>query len=188
MQNQQVDVSCRSGGRTLPFLFSMLGGGGAASKPPSAATAAAPPGACVSSKLFGSILQQHCCRGPAGQPTAPMQDSPHPAISRQQQAASPWSTHSGDSDTLARPAHAAAHDCTGRQAGGECSSPHELVQAFLQACASPGVLKALAVLAQNNLLPVPLAVLSVGDADESQTGEGMHPVAVSACACTQHRP
>jgi hypothetical protein len=75
------------------------------------------------------------------------------------------------------PAAAAAAAAT---AGGARSSPQGLVQAFLQACASPGVLKALAVLAQNNLLPAPLAVLSVGDADESQAGKCMHHFAASA--------
>lgn len=173
MQNHQLDFSCKQN-FTLPSLNSMLGSSAAASKPQASAgaatahtqqaTTAVNPAlaACVSSMLPGSIEEQH---------HAGMQDnSAHHPNSLQEPTALPIAspssgfvpTHAPQSVSTATNQYS---DAAGAVEAGSAraavrSGELDTVKAFLHACASPGVITALAVLAQNSLMPV-LPVLPV---------------------------
>jgi hypothetical protein len=166
MQHHQLDMSCKHS-FALPSLHSMLGSGAAASKLPSgsaaeatAATAAA--GGRVSTA--GMMPQDQDIN---------MQDCPAGACSSEQQAAgrqgslwsSSWSPAAGTAHArLAAPVADAGCGAAGAESA---QSVSQLAHAFMQACASPGAVAALAVLDHNNLLPV-LPVESPSDESASE--------------------
>lgn len=173
MQNHQVDVNSKPT-FSLPSFHSMLGSTAAASEPQAAHPASAAEAVAdlasahdgrISSNLFGSINDQL----PAE--LAAMQSSP---CSPQKPAASPWTPPSCSDHTPALGTDSRAPATSTVPAGSPAlgagrGSWRELVEAFLNACSSPGAVDALAVLVQNKLLPV----LPVLDEDESPSRESL---------------